>query len=76
MNPYNETDVNDEKGNNDSIRTKVIAAIPMAGIIVTTALLSGLLLSFSGSSYPQAMAQQNMTGTTGATTGGGGGGAQ
>jgi hypothetical protein len=73
MNPHNEMDVNDKKDNNDSRRTKVIAPILMAGIIVTAALLSGLL-SFSGSGYPQAMAQQNMTGTTGATTGGGGGG--
>ena len=70
MNLHNEVNVNDEKDNNDSRRTKVIAAISMAGIIVTAALLSGLL-SFSGGSYPQAMAQQNMTGNTGATTGGG-----
>src|SRR3712207_2121889 len=76
MNPHNEMNDNDKKHNNNSSsirrRTKVIAAVPMAGVIVTAALLSGLF-SFIGSSYPQAMAQQNMTGTTGGTTGAGGG---
>src|SRR5215203_2167872 len=61
--------------------TKATAAIPMAGAIVTAALLlSGLSLI---TSYQPVMAQQNMTGggnatsTTGgnATTAGGGGGA-
>jgi len=60
----------DKNDNNNSRRTKAIAAIPMAGILVAAALLSGLL-SFTGSSYQPGMAQQNMTGTTGATTGGG-----
>ena len=46
--------------------TKRIAAIPMAGAIVTaTILLSGLSLI---GSYQQALAQQNMTGTTGGAT--------
>ncbi len=56
---------------NHKKNTKRIAAIPMAGAIVTAAiLLSGLSLI---GSYPQALAQQNMTGTTGgAGTEGGG----
>lgn len=45
----------------------------MVGIIVTAALLSGLI-SFIGSSYQPAIAQQNTTGTTDATIGSGGGG--
>src|SRR5215203_2955758 len=66
---------------NNIRRTKATAAIPMAGAIVTAALLlSGLSLI---TSYQPVMAQQNMTGggnatsTTGgnATTAGGGGGA-
>jgi hypothetical protein len=44
MNPHNEVDVNDEKDNNDSRRTKVIAAISMAGIIVTAALVRATIL--------------------------------
>jgi hypothetical protein len=45
---------------------RIAAAIPMAGAIITAAiLLSGLSLI---GSYQQALAQQNMTGTTGATT--------
>jgi hypothetical protein len=44
MNPHNEADVNDEKDNNDSRRTKVIAAISMAGIIVTAALVRATIL--------------------------------
>jgi hypothetical protein len=66
---------------NNIRRTKATAAIPMAGAIVTAALLlSGLSLI---TSYQPVIAQQNMTGggnatsTTGgnATTAGGGGGA-
>jgi hypothetical protein len=51
-------------------RTKAIAAIPMAGIIVAAALLSGLLSLISSYQQP-AIAQQNMTGNA-TTTGGGG----
>jgi hypothetical protein len=75
MNPNNRIN----HGNNR--RTKATAAIPMAGAIVTAALLlSGLSLI---TSYQPVIAQQNMTGgggnatsTTGgnATTAGGGGG--
>ena len=75
--------MNSHSGTNDNNirRTKATAAIPMAGAIVTAALLlSGLSLI---TSYQPVMAQQNMTGggnatsTTGgnATTAGGGGGA-
>src|SRR5215218_3393115 len=73
MNPSNRIN----QGNNR--RTKATAAIPMAGAIVTAALLlSGLSLI---TSYQPVIAQQNMTGggnatsTTGgnATTAGGGG---
>ena len=65
MTSYNE--INDYHKKN----SKQIAAIPMAGAIVTAAiLLSGLSLI---GSYPQALAQQDMTGTTGgAGTEGGG----
>ena len=76
MNPHSGT--ND---NNNIRKTKAIAAIPMAGIIVTAALVSGLV-SFMGNSYQSAIAQTgNATTTTGsgqfpcapAQTGGGGG---
>ena len=51
---------------NHKKNTKPIAAIPMAGAIVTAAiLLSGLSLI---GSYQQALAQQNMSGTTGGAT--------
>src|SRR5919108_1240203 len=67
----------DNRKNNNNSRTKAIAAtIPMAGIIVAAALLSGLLSVFS--SYQPAIAQ-NMTGTNATSAGGtsaGGGGAQ
>ena len=68
MTPHNEINDNHKKN------PKQIAAIPMAGAIVTAAiLLSGLSLI---GSYPQALAQQDMTGTTGGgTTGGTTGGA-
>jgi hypothetical protein len=75
MNSHSGTSDNNVRG------TKATAAIPMAGAIVTAALLlSGLSLI---TSYQPVMAQQNMTGggnatsTTGgnATTAGGGGGA-
>ena len=60
MTSYNE--INDYHKKN----SKQIAAIPMAGAIVTAAiLLSGLSLI---GSYPQALAQQDMTGTTGGAT--------
>jgi hypothetical protein len=74
MNSHSGTSDNNVRG------TKATAAIPMAGAIVTAALLlSGLSLI---TSYQPVMAQQNMTGggnatsTTGgnATTAGGGGG--
>ena len=63
------------KDNNNSRRTKAIAAIPMAGTIVTAALLlSGLSLI---SSYHPVIAQQDMTGGSGGILedifGGGGG---
>src|SRR5215208_7518820 len=75
--------MNSHSGTNDNNirRTKATAAIPMAGAIVTAALLlSGLSLI---TSYQPVIAQQNMTGggnatsTMGgnATTAGGGGGA-
>ena len=75
MNSHSGTSDNNVRG------TKATAAIPMAGAIVTAALLlSGLSLI---TSYQPVIAQQNMTGggnatsTTGgnATTAGGGGGA-
>jgi hypothetical protein len=51
---------------NHKKNTKRIAAIPMAGAIITAAiLLSGLSLI---GSYQQALAQQNMTGSTGGAT--------
>jgi hypothetical protein len=61
MNPHSGT--NDD--NNNNIRkTKAIAAIPMAGIIVTAALVSGLV-SFMGNSYQPAIAQtENATTST------------
>ena len=54
MNPHNGPD-----NTNNTRTTKVIAAIPIAGILVGAALLSGLL-SVIGSET--AIAQQNMTG--------------
>ena len=66
MNPHSGIDVNNNR------RTKAIAAaIPIAGIVVAAALLSGLSLI---NSYQPAIAQQqNMTGGAGgnATTAGG-----
>jgi len=62
MNPQSERDY-DNNNDDDSIsrRAKAMAtAIPMAGIIVAAALVSGPFF-FIGSSYPQAMAQQNNT---------------
>jgi hypothetical protein len=56
MNPHNGPD----NTNNNTRTTKVIAAIPVAGILAAAALLSGLL-SIIGSET--AMAQQNMTST-------------
>ena len=54
MNPHNGPD-----NTNKTITTKVIAAIPIAGILAGAALLSGLLSVISGET---AIAQQNMTG--------------
>ena len=66
MNPHSGT--ND--GTNNIRKAKAIAAIPMAGIIVTAVLVSGLLsLPLMGNSYKPAIAQTgNATNTT---TGGG-----
>jgi hypothetical protein len=65
MNPHSRiVDDNNKKA-------KAIAAIPMAGVIVAAALLSGLV-SFIGSSYYQpAIAQGNITSNATTTTGGG-----
>ena len=70
MNPDNRRDKNNRTA-------KAVTAMPVAGIVIAASLLlSGLSLV---SSYPPALAQQNMTGgggnatnatTTGATTGG------
>ena len=59
------------RGTNDNNirKTKAIAAIPMAGIIVTAALVSGLV-SFMGNSYQPAIAQTGNATTTSATGGG------
>jgi hypothetical protein len=73
MNPQSERDHNN-KNDENSRRTKAIAAIPMAGIIVAAALVSAPLF-FMGSSYLQAMAQLNNTtpsGVTGSTSSDGG----
>jgi hypothetical protein len=60
--------------NNNNIRkkTKAIATIPMAGIIVVTVALVSGLVSFMGNSYHPAIAQTGNATTS--TTGGGGGG--
>ncbi len=70
----------DDKSDNNNSRTKAIAAIGMAGIVVAAALLSGLLsLIGSGSNYQPVLAQQDLIGdtttitTTNATIMGGGG---
>jgi hypothetical protein len=76
MNPH--SGMND---NNNIRKTKAIVAIPMAGILVTAALVSGLV-SFIGNGYQTAIAQTGNATTTGggqfpcapAQTGGGGGG--
>jgi hypothetical protein len=61
MNPQSERDYDNNNDDSISKRAKAIAtAIPMAGIIVAAALVSGPFF-FIGSSYPQAMAQQNNT---------------
>ena len=66
MNPHRGIDNN--KNYNNSRRTKAIAAaaIPMAGILVAAAVLSGL--SLINGYYQPAIAQQNMTGTNATTT--------
>ncbi len=55
MNIYNGSD----NASNNTRTTKVIAAIPIAGILVGAAILSGLLSIVSSET---AIAQQNMTG--------------
>jgi hypothetical protein len=61
MNPQSKRNYNNKTDDNNNRRTKATAtAIPMAGIIVAAALVSGPFF-FIGSSYPQAMAQQNNT---------------
>jgi hypothetical protein len=61
MNPQSERDYDNNNDESISRRAKAIAtAIPMAGIIVAAAVVSGPFF-FIGSSYPQAMAQQNNT---------------
>jgi hypothetical protein len=64
MNPDNRRD----KRSNNNRKSKAIAAMPIAGIVVAVSLLlSGL--SVIGSYHP-ALAQQNMTGGGNVTTGG------
>jgi hypothetical protein len=65
MNPQSKRDYNNKNDDNNIRRTKAIAtAIPIAGIIVGAALVSGPFFFIgSSSSYPQAMAQQNNTTT-------------
>jgi hypothetical protein len=75
MNPQRERDYDNNNDDSNSGRAKAIAtAIPMAGIIVAAALVSGPFF-FIASSYPQAMAQQNNTMTpselNGSTSAGG-----
>src|SRR5919109_1097152 len=77
MNPHR--GIHNNKNYNNSRRTKAIAAaIPMAGILVAAAVLSGL--SLINGYYQPAIAQQNMTATNATTTtappttGGAGGG--
>ncbi len=67
MNPHSGT--NDDDNNNNIRKAKAISAIPMAGIIVTVVLVSGLV-SFMGNSYQPAIAQTGNA-TTSTTTGGG-----
>ncbi len=71
MKPHNGIDDNNKN------RTKAIAAIPIAGIVIAAALMSGISLI---NSYQPAMAQQNMTGnattTSPPTTTGGGTGVE
>ncbi|MDQ4101806.1 MAG: hypothetical protein M3115_06430 [Thermoproteota archaeon] len=55
MNIYNGSD----NATNNTRTTKVIAAIPIAGVLVGAAILSGLLSLVSSET---AIAQQNMTG--------------
>ncbi len=58
---------NNRNEDNNNIRTKAIsAAIPIAVVVVATALVLGSLF-FVSSSYPQAMAQQNNTMPLGGT---------
>ena len=83
MNPHSGTNDNN---NNIRKKTKAIAAIPMAGIIVVTAALLSGLVSFMGNSYQPAIAQTGNATTTATgggqfpcapvQTGGAGGGAQ
>jgi hypothetical protein len=65
-----------DESHNTGTKAIVTAALPMAGIIIAAALLSGLLSLFSTYTQPAIAQQQNMTGTNATTTTGGGGGAQ
>jgi hypothetical protein len=64
MNPHNGPD-NTNNNNNNTRTTKVIAAIPIAGILVGAALLSGLLSVISSET---AIAEQHLTGTNATAT--------
>lgn len=59
MNQWSERDHNNRNCDSDR-RSKSIAAMPMAGIIIAAALVS-VPLFIMASRYPQAMAQQNNT---------------
>jgi len=62
-----------DKSHNTGTKAIVTAALPMAGIIIASALLSGLLSLFGTYTQPAIAQQQNMTGTNATTTTGGGG---
>jgi hypothetical protein len=65
-----------DKSHNSGTKAIAAAALPMAGIIIAAALLSGLLSLIGTYTQPAIAQQQNMTGTNATTTTGGGGGAQ
>jgi hypothetical protein len=79
MNPHSGIGNKDKINDDNNTRTKAIASLSMAGIIVAAALLSGMLSLISSYPHPALAQQQNMTGTNAATTASnatGGGGAQ
>lgn len=79
MNPHSGIGNKDKINDDNNTRTKAIASLSMAGIIVAAALLSGMLSLISSYPQPALAQQQNMTGTNAATTASnatGGGGAQ